>query len=88
MMRLTDDMREILEAVIARRNPELSGAVQVILKAGPTKDVDVTDHEVGEICSELADELCENGLDVHDRPNEKGVVLYDLISYVNQFLET
>jgi hypothetical protein len=76
-MAITSEMESVLKEIIKQRIPEYSNAI--------SKPEIMTSDQINTICSELADELCESGLDKNDTPNERGEIIYKLISYINQY---
>ena len=77
MMKNTPEMDFLLQEIIRKKNP-------MYLEIIETPEA-LTSEQINIICSELAEELCESGLEKNDEPNERGKIIYDLISYINQF---
>ncbi|HEX6903868.1 MAG TPA: hypothetical protein VF789_29425 [Thermoanaerobaculia bacterium] len=71
--------KELLRAVISRREPRLLKIVETLEKAP------LTDEQREMLREVLADELCESGLRDDDEPNELGTRLDDLIGRLGDF---
>ena len=77
-MKLTEDVFELLNEVIEKRCPEFKG----LFKKHET--IELNEDQVNRICLCLSDELCESGLKEDSEPNKRGLMLDDLIGYINQ----
>ena len=77
-MKLTEDMLKVLNEVIEKRCPEFRHLFD------KPKMVNLSDEQIDRICSSLSDELCESGLQENSEPNKRGLMLDDLIGYINQ----
>lgn len=74
-------MDYLLRDIINRRNPALVGAAKKI-ELGI-----LTEEERKLLIDILTEELCSTGLGEDDEPNGRGLVIEDIIDYVNQLRE-
>lgn len=66
-------MKELLSEVVRKRCPHLTGLVASL------ENVELTDAQRDELWDAVANEFSETGLKEDDEPNERGLVLEDLI---------
>ncbi len=66
-------MRELLTEVIKKHRPDMLNLVT------SSQDIELTDTELDEIFDIVGNEFCETGLKINDEPNERGLLLEDLI---------
>jgi hypothetical protein len=72
ILKLNQRMRDLLAEVIEKRRPNM---LQLITSG----NIEVTDAEVDELFDIVGDEFMETGLKQDDEPNERGLLLEDLI---------
>lgn len=65
-------MRQLLVEVIEKHRPNMLGLVT-------SQNIELTDSELDEIFDVVGNEFCETGLKKNDEPNERGLLLEDLI---------
>lgn len=66
-------MTELLREVVIKRCPHLVSSLAAL------EDMEITDSEGDELWDAVADEFAETGLKEDDEPNERGLMLEDLI---------
>jgi hypothetical protein len=66
-------MTELLSEVIWKRCPTMSGTL------GSLQEVQLTEYQRDELRQAVTDEFCETGLQDNDEPNERGLLLEELI---------
>jgi hypothetical protein len=76
VLRLSPKMEELLTEVISKRRPDL-----ISLLASP-QDTELSDSQIDELREAVADEFCETGLREDDEPNERGLLLEDIIGRI------
>lgn len=66
-------MRDLLSEVIWKRCPAMGGVL------GSLQEVQLTEYQRDELRQAVADEFVETGLRADDEPNERGLLLEELI---------
>ncbi|MFY9571693.1 MAG: hypothetical protein WAV20_09875, partial [Blastocatellia bacterium] len=72
-IKLSPPMAELLREAVSKRRPHLAGLLASL------EDVELTDSQRDELWDAVADEFSETGLKEDDEPNERGLMLEDLI---------
>jgi hypothetical protein len=72
-IKLSPPMTELLSEVVSKRCPHLASLLATL------EDVELTDSQRDELWDAVADEFAEAGLKEDDEPNERGLILEDLI---------
>ena len=72
-LQLPSRMLELLSEIVWKREPSLIGAV-----ASP-QNIQLTDEQRQDLRQAVTDELIETGLRDNDEPNERGLLLEELI---------
>jgi hypothetical protein len=75
-LRLPSKMSDLLSEIIWKRCPDMIGVL------GSLQDVQLTDYQRDELRQAVADEFSETGLRKDDEPNERGLLLEDLIDHL------
>lgn len=73
MIRLSPKMTELLTEVISKRCPHLLGLLAV------PQGTERTNSQLDELREVVADEFSETGLKEDDEPNQRGLLLEDII---------
>lgn len=66
-------MTELLREVVSKRCPHLVSSLASL------EDIEITDSQRDELWDAVAGEFAETGLKGDDEPNERGLMLEDLI---------
>lgn len=73
MITMTSIQKTLLTEAIQKHNPEF---ISIVEKVGVTT---LTENEREDLRGAIASELCETGLGSGDEPNQRGLVLEELI---------
>ena len=72
-LQLPSKMSELLSEIVWKRDPSMIGAVASL------QDIQLTDDQREDLRQAVTDELIETGLRDDDEPNERGLLLEELI---------
>jgi hypothetical protein len=78
-LKLSPKMIELLTEVIRKRCPHLIGLL------ASSQVTELTDFQRDELREAVTDEFCETGLREDDEPNERGLLLEDLVDRLGHF---
>jgi len=73
ILKLKPEMKELLTEVLEKRRPDLLKLIP------PYGEIDLTEFERDEIIDAVTDEFTSTGLKEDDEPNQRGILLDDLI---------
>lgn len=71
---LSQEMKKLLKEIVLNRRPDLVGLLDL------PQDTKLTEEQREELRLAVADELLETRLKENDEPNQRGLVLDDLIA--------
>ncbi len=71
---LSQEMKKLLEEIVRSRRPDLLGLLDL------PQDTKLTEEQREDLRLAVADELLETGLQENDEPNQRGLLLDDLIA--------
>jgi len=72
IVKLNQELRELLIEVVKKHRPDMLGLVT-------SNTIDVSDSDVDVLFDIAGNEFLETGLEKNDAPNERGLLLEDLI---------
>lgn len=77
--KLTPKMSDVLKEVIHEHCPDLFSNIESF------KIKDLTPEQISQLCETITDEFCATGLKSDSEPNERGILLEELLDYVKNF---